>query len=54
MRIEYGYDPLTALKNHRKKLVKKQREIEKLWHNIDQSMNELKGGKAVDATNAKD
>ena len=42
-----GFNPLTALKNHREKLVKKQSEIEKLLHNIDQSMNELKGGRTM-------
>lgn len=42
-----GFDPLTALRSHRKRLIKKQSEIEKLLHNIDQSMNELKGGRKM-------
>lgn len=41
------YDALVALKNHRKRLIKKQSEIEKLLHNIDQSMTELKGGRIM-------
>lgn len=42
-----GFDPITALKSHRKRLINKRNEIEKLLHNIDQSMNELKGGRQM-------
>ena len=39
-----GFDPLLALENHKKRLNSKKEQLEKLLFNIDQTIEELKGG----------
>jgi len=42
-----GFNPLTALENHKKSLLVKQMQIETLVNNVEQSINELKGGRKM-------